>query len=386
MIDRPLRVLHVIDTLEMGGAQRHLLSLTEALCARGHRCLIATSGEVRTAGSVEGRAVSLARDSIAHRLPLRFTARLIRYLAEERVDVVHAHLHAASVAAAAAASVHRLPLVITFHSDGAWQPAYYRMLSHWASGRADTAVVVARGLADDLRVRNIPSVLISNGVPSLHEGCADGSAIRAGLGIPPGEFVVGFTGRFVADKDPLLFVDAAARMAAVCGNAHFLMVGDGPLRGEIERRIARHSLSSRFTLTGLRPDASTFYPAADVIVVPSRRDACPLVPLEAMAAGRPVVGTAVGDISDQIVDGITGYVVPAGDSRALAVAALALRDAARREQFGRAGRARVAEQYSMRQMVDRTLAVYRAALRARERVFSEPMELRAAAPVAERAQ
>lgn len=382
MVEAPLRILHVIDTLEVGGAQRHLLSLIGALHACGHHCLIATSGEARLGGIEEIEVVSLARESISHRLPLRFTARLVRLLARERVDVVHAHLHAATVAAAVAAFTHRLPLVVTHHSDGAWQPPSHRMLDRWASARAHTVIAVARTLA----TRYGPSVLIPNGVLLPAERSINRERVRAELSIPLRAFVAGFTGRFVEDKDPLLFVDMAARVAARHDAAHFLVVGDGPLRGEIERRIALHGLSSRFTLIGLRQDASRLYGAADVVVVPSRRDACPLVPLEAMAAGCPVVGTNVGDMPDQIADGVAGYVVPSGDAASLAVAVLALADPIRRLQFGQAGRERVAERYSIRQMADQTLAVYEDVLCAEERLVTERMEPRAAVPAAERAR
>lgn len=386
MVDAPLRILHVVDTLEVGGAQRHVLSLVDALRVRGHHCLIATSGEVGLGGSEGIEVVSLARQSVSHRLPLRFTARLIRLLAEERVDLVHAHLHASSLAAAAATSAHRVPLVVTHHSDGARQPLSHRMLGRWTSSCAHTTIAVARTLAAKLSDRNIPSVFIPNGVPLLEGHPLDRERLRGELGIPPRAFVAGFTGRLVEDKDPLLFVEMAARVAAAHEAAHFLMVGDGSLRHEIERGIARHGLGSRFTLAGLRQDASRLHGAADVVVVPSRRDACPLVPLEAMAAGCPVIGTAVGDIPDQIVGGVTGYVVPAGDADSLASAVLALADPRRRRQFGAAGDARVTERYSIRQMVDRTLAVYAEALQAGQRPVSERMELPAAVPAAERAR
>jgi glycosyltransferase involved in cell wall biosynthesis len=362
MVDAPLRILHVIDTLGLGGAQRHLLWLAESLRTRGHRCPVVTSGPTPDGGGPD--IVSLARDPISHGVPLRFTARSIRFLAEHPVDLVHAHLHSASVAAAAAAAVHRLPVVVTHHSDWEWQPAHHRALGGWASRRARPAITVARALRARLAERNLPTVLIPNGVPLPAEPPDDDTRTggRRLLGIPPTAFVVGFTGRFVEDKNPLLFVDMAARVAAVDGSAHFLMAGDGPLRAAVGERVARHGLSSRFTLAGVRGDVETLYGLTDVTVLPSRREACPLVPLEAMAAGRPVVGTAVGDVPEQIDHGVSGYVVPAGDAASLASAVLVLADPERRLRFGRAGRERVARHYSLGRMVDRTLEVYEAAL------------------------
>jgi glycosyltransferase involved in cell wall biosynthesis len=363
MVNAPLRILHVIDTLEVGGAQRHLLSLTEALRSRGHHCRIATSGNARMASSGEMDIFSLTRESISHRLPFRFTMRLLRLLAEQEVDIVHAHLHASAVAAAVATIAHRIPLVVTHHSDGAWQHPYHQILGHWASACAHTSITVARSLAAEGATSDPTSVLIPNGVPLDARDPTDREHVREELGIPPHAFVVVFIGRFVADKDPLLFVEMAAHVAEADETARFLMVGDGPLRREIEERASHRGIAPRFSFTGLRRDTTRLYHAADVVVVPSRRDACPLVPLEAMAAGRPVVGTAVGDIPEQIVDGTTGYVVPPGDGASLAAAVLTLAAPSRRRQFGQAGREHVAERFSVDRMVDRTLAVYEQAVR-----------------------
>jgi glycosyltransferase involved in cell wall biosynthesis len=139
--------------------------------------------------------------------------------------------------------------------------------------------------------------------------------------------------------------------------AHFLMVGDGPLRPPVQRRITRYGLDRRFTLPGFRTDADRLWDAADVAVVCSRREACSLAALEAMAAGLPVVATPVGDLPHQVVHGRTGYLAP-GDAGVLARAVLALSDPCLRARLGRAGHARVAAHYSLDRMVDRTLDLY----------------------------
>jgi glycosyltransferase involved in cell wall biosynthesis len=354
MVDRPFRILHVIDTMDTGGAQRHLASLADALNSRGHECLIATSGSLCREGNVA--SVTLTRESISRRVPLRFTARLARLLAEWAPDIVHAHLHSSSLAAAAAVVVHRVPVVVTHHSDWAWQRAHDRTLGRWASGRAHSVIAVAHSLAAGLSGRRVPAVTIPNGVPLQEVGDRD-PCIRARLRLPQDAFVVGFTGRFTEDKDPLLFVDMAARVAAGSPHARFLMVGDGPLRGAVEERIRRHGLTGQVLCTGFRQDVEALYEAADVLVLPSRRDACPLVLLEAMAARRPVVSTPVGDVP-RIIGDRAGVVVPSADADGLAGAVLTLADRERREEMGREARNRVAERYSLARMVDRTIEVY----------------------------
>jgi starch synthase (maltosyl-transferring) len=360
MVDGSLRVLHVIDTMGVGGAQRHLVSLVRALRARGHRCLIATSGQPTISGAEGLEILSLSEEAISRRVPFHFTAQLIRLLAESSVDLVHAHLHASSVAAAAATWLYRLPLVVTHHSDREWQRRHDRLLGRWASSRGRPSISVARSLTARLAEAGLQTVTIPNGVavPAHPPSEAAIMEMRERLHIPLSAFVVGFTGRFTSDKRPLLFVEMAERVLAVHPHARFLMVGDGPLHARAHREIARLGLLDRFTLTGFRGDAEALHAAADVTVLCSRREACPLVPLEAMAAGRPVVGTAVGDVVHQIEHGVTGYVVPEGDAERLAEAVLLLTDPERRSCFGQAARERVAERCSLEGMVDRTLDVY----------------------------
>lgn len=361
MVAGPVRVLHVIDTLDIGGAQRHLLSLAGSMSRRGYRCIIATSGRPVLAVPEGVEVVSLSPRSISHRLPLRFSASLTRLLAGEQMDLVHAHLHASSLAAAVAATTHRLPLVVTHHSDRAWQPRYHRELGRRASIRAGQTIAVAHSLAAQLAADRIPVTTIPNGVtiPESEPSEADRMQLRARLRIPREAYVASFTGRFTEDKNPLLFVEMAAQVAAGNPSAHFLMVGDGPLRPLVQRRILRYGLEHRFTLTGFRTDADALCGAADVAVVCSRREACSLAALEAMATGLPVVGTPVGDLPHQIAGGRTGYIVRP-NAPALAGAVTALSAPGLRARLGRAGRERAAEHYSLERMVDRTLDVYAA--------------------------
>jgi glycosyltransferase involved in cell wall biosynthesis len=188
------------------------------------------------------------------------------------------------------------------------------------------------------------------------------AAARYKLGIPLDAYTVGFIGRFSADKNPLLFVQMAAAVAAADPKIHFLLMGDGPLRSLAEQRGEALGLNAQLNFVGFQPDAKKLVQAADVLAVTSQSEGSPLVSLEAMAAARPVVATNVGDIALQVADGKTGFVVRPGDARMLADAVLALRDLDTRVRMGAAGLARVRCRFHIQHTLDRTFAVYREVL------------------------
>jgi len=355
------RVLAVIDSLEVGGAQHHLLMLSGGLAGRGYAVTVATSGQEPLAERFERENVPvriLTSRSIKHRLSLRFAARLARLARSGAFDVIHAHLHSASVAAAIAARVSGLPLVVTHHSMNTWRRGINRGLGRWADRQTDSAIGVASNVAAGLRAKRVHTIPNGVPIPEREWSDADIAAARCELAVPRDAYLIGFVGRLAIDKNPLLFVEAAALVAGRLPRAHFLMVGDGPLRASAEAQATALGVASRITFAGFRPRAADLHPVADVLALTSDSEACPLVALEAMAAGRPVVGTAVGDVPLQILDGQTGFVVPPRDPCALARALVALGDASLRGRLGDAARQRVRKEFPIERTFDQTVAVY----------------------------
>jgi glycosyltransferase involved in cell wall biosynthesis len=375
----PPRVLAVIDWLEVGGAQRHLLALASGLWRDGCEVIVATSGQEFLTGAFQQAGIpvlSLARRPIKHRFSPVFATRLAWLARRGGFDLIHAHLHSASVAAAMAARASGLPLVLTHHSMNTWRTGWHRALGHWADRQADAVIAVATNLAaaadgHGARVRIIP-----NGVepPSSLVVPVEIAATRIRLGIPTEAYVISYVGRFTADKNPFLFIEAAARVAARCPTAYFVMLGDGPLRTSVEAHARAVQLDGRVLFAGFQADAAAFHPVADVLALPSNSEGAPLVVLEAMAAGRPVVATAVGDVPRQIVHGKTGLVVPPGDARGLADALLLLADPALRARFGTAGRERVLSGFTVAHCLGQTAEVYREVLARRGRAIRQRKE------------
>jgi glycosyltransferase involved in cell wall biosynthesis len=358
---RRLRVLAVVDSLEVGGAQHHLLALAQRMVRNGDEFLVATSANEPMAADFRDLNVpvrSLAASSIKHRLSPVFAGRLMRLAARGGYDLIHAHLFASSVAACIAARVTKLPLVVTHHSMSTWQHGWERRLSNWVDRSADAVIAVSSNIA---ATRRVPVRIIPNGVeiPDQRWTAHEIATARTKLGVPIDAFTVSFVGRFTEDKNPLLYVEMAALVGAQAPDAHFLLIGDGPLRNAAERRAAELGIGARMTFAGFQPDAGRLHQIADALAVTSASEGSPLVVLEAMAAGRPVVATNVGDISHQIADGETGYLVQPGDPDGLARALLALRDRSRWMNMGAAGRDRVLRFFPIQRTLQETLAVYR---------------------------
>jgi glycosyltransferase involved in cell wall biosynthesis len=152
-------------------------------------------------------------------------------------------------------------------------------------------------------------------------------------------------GRLDPSKGHLLLFDAFARVVEECPGARLLVCGTATQVGYdavLERRVAELGLSDRVTFAGARSDMPTIYAGADLFALPTLNDACPMVFLEAMAAGLPTVAVVSGGVPEMVVDGETGLLSQPGDVAGLANNLLALlRDPAMRDQFGAAGKRRV---------------------------------------------
>jgi len=206
---------------------------------------------------------------------------------------------------------------------------------------------------------SVPPNLITV-VPNAVSAVACTAAAPQGLPAELGEGpLVGVIARLQPEKGLDHFLKAAARVAALVPEARFIVVGDGPLRGELEALARRIGVGESVCFLGFRADAREVTGLLDVLVVPSLTEGSPLVVLEAMAAGVPVVASDVGGIPDQIRHEREGLLVPPGDPKALEVALLCLlRDPAYARVLGEEGRRRAHSKFGHGRMVRRIEEVY----------------------------
>jgi glycosyltransferase involved in cell wall biosynthesis len=177
--------------------------------------------------------------------------------------------------------------------------------------------------------------------------------------VPEGAPVVGNVAALTGHKDHATLIEAAGLVLRARPETRFVIVGEGPLRRELEARVREGGLAGRVAFAGFRDDVDRLLPAFDVFCLSSQLEGLGTSVLDAMAFGRPVVATAAGGIPEAVEDGVTGRVVPVRDPVALARALLdVLRDPEARRAMGDAGRQRFLARFTADRMAEETLRVY----------------------------
>ena len=181
----------------------------------------------------------------------------------------------------------------------------------------------------------------------------DKSALRVALGLPKDKVIVGCVSHFRPTKNLELFVEAASRIHLEVPYCHFLLVGDGDTRSQVETAIHQKGLADAFTLPGAQKDPAPWFQAMDVFVFPSQTEGFPSVIVEAGACGVPAVAFDVGGIADVILHGETGFVVPLGDTEQFIRRAITIATTPSLcEAMGQKARQRVHAEYSLSTMIE----------------------------------
>jgi len=405
-VSEPIKVLRVIARLNVGGPALHVAYLTEGLADRGYdTTLVAGSlarGEESMAHVAEGRGARIVTLPNLHReiSPLndvRAMFTLARLIRTERPQILHTHTAKAGAVgrlAALLAGDDRPPIVVhTFHGHvlrGYFDPVRTGIFSGLERGLARITtrlVAVSPEVRDDLVALGVAPAekfsVIRLGI-DLDDRIGDsgdaGSSLRRLFGVSPDEFVVGWVGRMTAIKRVPDVLLAFRRLRDRGVNARLCLVGDGPDREAVEQRahdlgVARHTL-----FVGYQRDVAAYYSFFDAFVLTSANEGTPVVAIESLAAGRPVVATRVGGTPDVVEDGADGMLVPVGDVEAIAAALETLAaDPELRRRLGEHGRERVLPRYRVERLVDDVDALYRELLSERGLPLPVPARARAAA-------
>jgi glycosyltransferase involved in cell wall biosynthesis len=332
-----VRVAYVIWSLGLGGAEQLVLRLAAGLDRRRFEPLICCLNEPGAFAAQAGAAgVEVAAFHKRGAVDLRLVPALRRFLRERSVDVVHTHLWGANLWGRLAARSLGLPAVATEHNTDTWKRAHHFAIDRALAGGTRALVAVSHAVREFYESHGVGRgrwEVIHNGVALPPSDPSARERARRALGLPTAVPAVGFVGRLVPAKGPLAFLEVLRDVARERTDLRGVMVGDGPLRAEVAARADALGLAGQVLLAGLRDDVAQLLPAFDALLFCSEREGLSLAMLEAMAAGVPVVASAVGGMPEVIVDGVTGVLIAPGDSASLArhlKKMLMVRDAAQR--------------------------------------------------------
>jgi len=361
------RVLYVIDSLRIGGAETLLLDLLDGAAARGWSAQVAYFTPGPLEAEVAARGVTATRLSRAGLKDPRALTRAVALIRRWRPDVVHTHLVKSDLVGQSAAWLAGAPRrLLSLHNVDPWRRRrpmswLWRAATAGAHGRIAVSERVADHVADCGGARRDRLTVIDNGVDLRRFDPDVAQPMDLGaFGVGPDDVAVAIVGRLTAQKDHANFLAAAARLAPTAPRATFLIVGEGELRGALEAQAAALGLGpDRLRFTGALRDMPALLAAVDVIAFSSAWEGLPMALLEAMAMRRAVVSTAVGGVPGVLRDGVEGLLVPAGDAAALSAAlGRVVADPALRARMGAAGRAAVEARFSGAAMQNRLFALY----------------------------
>ena len=374
-------ILHLIDSGGLYGAEVMLLHLMTAQVQLGLTPILASMGErdiPEKSIETEARERGLTVEPFRMRAGFNLAGalRVLDFARAQQVSVLHTHGYKGNILFGAMPRwLRRLPLVATVHG-WTWTGGISRMMVYeWLDGlclrRADAVVVVNEAMTSSSRLRAIrPHRLhiINNGIPQ-RDALDQGS--RPKLPQPILEFIrlgtsIVALGRLSPEKGLDILLKAVAGLVREGLDVRLVLLGDGPLRGELQQLAEQFGIGQRVLLPGFLADAPRLLGCFDIFALPSLTEGLPMVVLEAMQAGLPIVASRVGGIPQVLDQGACGLLTPAGDVQAVRTA---LRDIMEYKEKAasrvRAAKERVHQLYSSRAMAEGYLKVY-------QRVLGDP--------------
>jgi len=377
----PIPVMQAITRLIVGGAQETVMYIAALLDKERYRVDVLSGPQTGSEGSLieelrtRGISLTILPDMVRQISPLHDSLALLkmmRLIRTKRYTVVHTNSSKAGIIGRIAARLAGIPIIVhtvhgwSFHEHMApWLKKIYTTLERFAASFTDAMVVVTdrdidKGLQEGIG-RPEQYHLIRSAIPldEFDPQRVSRENVRKELGIPLDAPVLGNVGRFSVQKNPLDWVQVAALVAKGMPDCHFLLVGDGPLRPEVEALIAENNLSAQTILTGLRRDVPEMLSAIDVFLLTSLWEGLPRVIPQAMAMQVPVIANHVDGSAEAILHGETGYLCNPGDLDDLAAnCLLLLRDEHLRTEMGQKGRAYAIQEFDVYRMVSQIANLY----------------------------
>lgn len=317
---RPLNVLFLITSMPVGGAEVLLSNLVQRMDRNRMIPQIGCLKEMGPLGKELSGEITVHSHLLNHKYDFGIVNRLAKLMKSEQIDAV------VTVGAGdkmfwgrLAARQARVPVVLSaLHSTG-WPDGVGRM-NRWLTPITDGFIAVARQhgqfLVEQEKFPSHKVFVIPNGIDTdRFSFCSESRVIyRRKWGISHSAPVAGIVAALRPEKNHLLFLRVAANVIHRIPQAHFVIVGEGPEREKLEIAVSDHQLANHVHFLGNCSDIPGVLSAIDLFALTSQNEASPVSILEAMACRRPVVAPDVGSISESVLDGVTGHLVPVGNA------------------------------------------------------------------------
>ena len=364
-----VRISYVIGSLDLGGAEGQLVALARGLDPERFEpsiwCLSHPGPLAFEAHQAGIRVHDLRMEGLRlARSPLETIRRLgqfVRGLQEERPHIIHGFLFHGYVAGALAGKLARVPIVVSARrSLGKFKAGNRPLLAIERVANSFTDLLIANSFAvrsDVLLQEGVPAekvVVIRNGLDLSRYQLVPDISLKKDLRLAPESTVVTVVANFIHYKGHRYLLEAWTKVVEAVPGSVVLLVGDGPLRPELERLALDLGIEDSIRFLGSRMDVPKLLAISDVLAHPSLEEGFCNAILEAMAAGKAIVAASVGGNPEAVVDGLTGILVPPGDAESLAEALVGvLKDPDRGRKMGVEGRARVEKEFGLASMVER---------------------------------
>lgn len=348
-----MRVMEILGNAVVGGMESYVLRLIRALprdawdviCLCPYESSI--THELRNAGCTV--YITPIRDDPQWH-SVHFAATLVR---EHHIQVIHAHLSNAHVLGALVSGITGVPCLVTIH--GRSLPIMDLEICRTCKTHVTVVTESAYWHALSLGINPDHVQFIPNGIDTeTFRNSSRPSAWRELLGVKTDQVLIGQVGRLAPEKGPELFLRSAWIVHRHCADARFVLVGEGPLRAELESLVCELKLEGIVQLVGVQFDMHHIYPALDLLVLGSHSEGMPFALLEGMACAIPVVATNVGGVCEVVESEKTGLLAIPGDPESIAHGVLQLIKAPeRRRAMGVQARQRMVERFSFSQSAEK---------------------------------
>jgi len=375
--EKRISVCHLLPALPAHGAEQLLLDIVRKMDRERFSlsvCLISERGPL--VGEFEALGIPVTFIPKKGRKDLSVVFRLASFWREKKFDIVHTHLFTADLWGRLAGLLSRVPIVSTSHTTS--DPNIGR-LGRWLDrilDRRNTAVICVSDAVRKYRIEEAgfdPKKLhlVENGIDlDRFEASVPREKVLGRLGVDPKRRWIAIVGRLVPLKGHRYLIEALSLLAGKFPEAGILVVGEGECEADLKSRAALLGLEDRVVFLGLRRDVPEILRAADILAMPSSREGLPIVLLEAMAAGLPVVVTRVGGIPEVVEEGKTGFFVTQEPASIASALGRLLENPDLAGALGKNGRTLAEERYDIRKVARRYENLYRSLLA--RRASAEP--------------